>query len=268
MTTPDPCNVDVAAYALGVLNEVDTETFEFHLVWCETCAGELERLLPAATALAQVDGAAFTQSEQAGDDGQLLDELMNVVALRRRRIVLVRTLAVAAAVVLVVLIAIVGAPVVMNPERQAPRALPSATAGSAVKGAQVGPSPSEGALVGPPGIGGPDVPVGEQLSATDPVSEVRLDAIVSTLSWGTQLTISLTHVAGPLDCELYAVDRVGSSTVLATWRVDRAGYGTAANPDPLLLSASTSIARTDMVRLFVRSQAPNEAAKLLVSLPM
>jgi hypothetical protein len=267
MTTPDPCNVDVAAYALGVLNDVDNETFEFHLVWCETCARELERLLPAATALAQVDGAAFTQSEQSGD-GQMLDELMNVVALRRRRAVVVRTLAVAAAVVLVVLVGIVAAPVVMSPEHPAPRALPSATGHSAVKGAQVGPSPSTYTPLTGPGIGGPDIPAGEQLSATDPVSEVRLDVIVATLSWGTQLNVSLSHVAGPLDCQLYVVDRVGSSTVLASWRVDTAGYGTTGHPDPLLLTASTAIARSDMARLFVRSQAPNEAPKLLVSLPM
>jgi hypothetical protein len=247
MTTPDPCNVDVAAYALGVLNDVDTETFEFHLVWCETCARELERLLPAATALAQVDGAAFAQSEQSGAGGQMLDDLMNVVALRRRRALVVRTLAVAAAVVLVVLVGIVGAPVVMSPEHPATTVKP---------------------LTGGPGIGGPDIPAGEQLSATDPVSEVRLDVIVATLSWGTQLNVSLSHVAGPLDCELYVVDRVGSSTVVASWRVDQAGYGTTGHPDPLLLTASTSIARTDMARLFVRSQAPNEPPKLLVSIPL
>jgi hypothetical protein len=268
MTTPDPCNVDVAAYALGVLNDVDTETFEFHLVWCETCARELERLLPAATALAQVDGAAFAQSEQSGAGGQMLDDLMNVVALRRRRALVVRTLAVAAAVVLVVLVGIVGAPVVMSPEHPAPRALPSATGHSAVKGAAVGPSPTTVTPLNGPGIGGPDIPAGEQLSATDPVSEVRLDVIVATLSWGTQLNVSLSHVAGPLDCQLYVVDRVGSSTVIASWRVDQAGYGTTGHPDPLLLIASTSIARTDMARLFVRSQAPNEPPKLLVSIPL
>jgi hypothetical protein len=38
---------DVASYALGVLDEADSERFEEHLADCWVCAGELESFLPS-----------------------------------------------------------------------------------------------------------------------------------------------------------------------------------------------------------------------------
>ena len=261
MTTTDPRHVDVAAYALGVLDTVDTEAFEFHLVWCGTCAGELERLLPTAAALAQVDVDAFVQAEQAGRDARMLDDMLNVVALHRRRAVVTRTLAVAACIALLVVVAIVASPSVIGHD-QAPKALPKASRSDAAVGAQASPSNQPALTSNPPGI------AGEQFSATDPVTKARLEAIVTSLPWGTQMTISLSQVTGPLECELYAVDRAGVSTVIASWHIDQHGYGTTANPDPLLLIASTSAVRTEIERIFVRSQPPNGPAGVLVSVPL
>jgi hypothetical protein len=75
-------------------------------------------------------------------------------------------------------------------------------------------------------------------------------------------------VSGPLDCQLFAMDRVGSSTVVASWRIDQKGFGTTTNPGPLLLTASTSVVRADIERLFVMGQAPGGPATLLVSVPL
>src|SRR6185295_11798001 len=45
---------DVAAYALGVLDERDAARFEDHLIDCATCAIELESMLPVVDILSDV----------------------------------------------------------------------------------------------------------------------------------------------------------------------------------------------------------------------
>jgi hypothetical protein len=261
---PGSGHVDVAAYALSILDEVDVERFEAHLTWCDACATELERLIPAADALSQVDGDAFMRADEVDRDGRVLREMINVVALDRRRALVTRTVAVAAGFVLLVIVAVVGAPAQTGPGYQDPNALPGASASGSRHGPSTDVEPSNAA----PGIGGPDLQAGEQFSATDPISGAHLDVFVTAPSWGTQLAVSLTHVVGPLECQLYAVDRVGLATVVASWRVDAAGYGTVLNPDPLLVSAATSVGRKDIARLFVRAQAPGGAPTQLVSVTL
>jgi hypothetical protein len=190
--------------------------------------------------------------------------MINVVALRRRRALALRTVGVAAGFILLVVVAVVGAPAVTRPGYQDPKALPAVSHSGPRQGTLAKPSPTNQ----PPGIGGPDLQSGEQLTATDPVTGVHLDVLVTAMSWGTQLAISLVHVSGPLDCQLYAVDRVGIATVVASWRVDAAGYGTTLNPEPLMLTAATSVARGDMARLLVRAQAPGGAASQIVSVAL
>ncbi len=52
-------HVDVAAYALGVLDERDAARFEDHLIDCPQCAFELESFVQVADALADVDAEAL-----------------------------------------------------------------------------------------------------------------------------------------------------------------------------------------------------------------
>ena len=66
MTPCAPHRVALASYALGVLDEADSEQLEVHLGGCDECAGELADLLPTADELAIVDRDAFIRSELAG----------------------------------------------------------------------------------------------------------------------------------------------------------------------------------------------------------
>src|SRR5581483_11472016 len=78
-------HLDVASYALGVLDPGDVDRFEEHLVTCDPCAMELETLLPVTRLLSQVDRAAFGQATQTVDEGVMFDRMANVVAFERRR---------------------------------------------------------------------------------------------------------------------------------------------------------------------------------------
>src|SRR6185436_13128 len=50
----DASRRNVGAYVLGILDADEMTTFEAHLADCDTCAAEVERLLPAALALGEV----------------------------------------------------------------------------------------------------------------------------------------------------------------------------------------------------------------------
>ena len=72
-------HMDVAAYALGVLDPQDTERFEEHLATCWACAAELETMVPVVELLADVDGETMTAMEQTATDPALLDRTLVAV---------------------------------------------------------------------------------------------------------------------------------------------------------------------------------------------
>jgi Putative zinc-finger len=267
VTTSESGHVDVAAYALGVLNAVDMERFEFHVAWCESCATELEALIPTVSALSQVDRDAFVESEQIAKNDRLLYQMIDVVALRRRRALAMRTVGIAAGFILLVIFAIVGTPAVPGSGSRTvdPNALarPSATGRKYPTETSPTPSPAPSSEVHT-GIGGPDL-AGERFTATDPATGVRLDVLLESFSWGTQIGVSMFNVAGPLECQLYAVDRAGTASVVASWRVSEWGYGTVVNPEPLTLTAATRLPRSQIAQLFVHGQPPGGPPSQLVT---
>lgn len=60
---------DVAAYALGCLDERDNERFEEHLVDCDTCARELDELIPVVDVLSHVDPGTVIGDEKSYTHG-------------------------------------------------------------------------------------------------------------------------------------------------------------------------------------------------------
>jgi hypothetical protein len=254
VTTPDSRHLDVAAYALGVLDAFDTDRFESHLAYCDMCAAELEQLLPAVSALSQVDSEAFLPAEQIVREGELLDKMLHQVSRERERARVQRLLSVAAAVAVVVM---VGVGAVIVGERWGSER-PGAT-GALAEPSSVEPRHSTSVQ---------QAPAVQHFSATDPTSGVHLDVEVEPQPWGTQLALVLTHVSGPLDCQLYAIDRTGTRTVVATWEVDNEGYGTAGHPEPLLVPAGTALARSEIVRLLVRAVEPDGSARELVAVAL
>ena len=70
-------------------------------------------------------------------------------------------------------------------------------------------------------------------------------------AWGTQVTLDLSKVHGPADCELIAVSRTGERRVVMGWLVVAPGDGVPGHPAHLVIRGGTSIPRNDLTRFDV-----------------
>lgn len=258
---------DVAAYALGVLDDRDAARFEDHLIECPTCAIELESLLPVVDILADVDADALVATEQSRRDGQVLTMMIGEVTRERRRANSRRLYSLAAAVVVFAMLSIGAlfaggrwfAPDSTGPTNAA--GTPPTT--SSQRGSdQLDPLPLSDGV----GIGGPEL-TGERFGGTDPRTGVRADVALEKKDWGTQVSFAISNIKGPLVCRLIAVRTDGNSEVLTTWSVGEKGWGTAANPDPLLLQAVTALSRDEIAHLVVQSVDANGSTTQQVRVP-
>ncbi len=250
---------DVAAYALGVLDEHDASQFEDHLIECPACAVELESFLQVADILADVDADAVVATEDSRRDGLVLKKMIGEVKRERRRANSRRLYSLAAAVVVFAMLSI-GALFAggkwFGPEQ--PQQAPVAQRSS-------GPTALDPLPLGTgTGIGGTEL-TGELVSSTDARSGVRLDAGLEPKDWGTQVQFAVSNIKGPLICRLVAVRTDGGSEVLSTWTVGDKGWGTAAQPEPLLLQGVTALPRAKIAHLQVQSIAGNGATETLVT---
>jgi hypothetical protein len=255
---------DVAAYALGVLDERDAARFEDHLIECATCAIELESLLPVVDILADVDADALVATEQSRRDGLVLKSMITEVKKERKQANSRRLYSLAAAVVVFAMLSIgalfAGAQW-FAPDPKSPAATTTAQRSSS----QLDPLPLAD---GGPGIGG-NVPAlaGTRYGGSDPRTGVRLDYGLEKKDWGTQVSFSVSSIKGPLTCRLMAVHTDGSSEPLTSWTVGAKGWGTAENPPPLLLTAVTATSRDDIAHLQVQSVDAKGIATNLVAVP-
>jgi len=239
---------DVASYALGVLDEVDSERFEEHLATCWVCAGELESFLPVVDSLAEVNGGHLAVTEQVDKDGALLGRVLTAVGDDRRRVRRRRVLSLAAGVVLIALIGglalFAGARWVADPRVVA------------------GPSASA------PPDGSPAVGPGVPHSATDPTTGVHADLAVDSRPFGTRISFALSKLNGPATCRLVVLTRDGAAEVVSSWRVPPEGYGTAERPEPLRLQSATSSALEDVRAVQVQVIEPDGETSPLVTIPV
>lgn len=256
--TQEP-HFDVAAYALGVLDERDATRFEDHLIECPTCAVELESFLQVADVLADVDADALVAAEESRNDGILLQQVIGAVGQERRRANSRRLYSLAAAVIVFAMVSI-GALVAggkwFAPDQQTPTAQRSSVP------TQLDPLPPAGG----PGVGGTALP-GERMGSTDARSGVRLDAGLESTDWGTEVQFMVSNITGPRTCRLVAIRTDGSAEVLSTWTVGKEGWGTAQQPAPLMLPAVTALPRADIAHLQVQSVAANGSTETLVTAP-
>jgi hypothetical protein len=253
---------DVAAYALGVLDERDATRFEDHLIDCPTCAIELESLLPVVDILADVDADALVATEQSRRDGLVLKQMIGEVKKERKQANSRRLFSLAAAVVVFAMLSI-GA-LFAGAKWFAPDPKSPTTTTAQRSSSQLDPLPlSDG-----PGFGG-NVPAraGTPYNGTDPRTGVRLDYGLEKKDWGTQVSFAVSSIKGPLLCRLVAVHTDGSSEALTTWAVGEKGWGTAENPPPLLLTAVTATSRDDIAHLQVQSVDAKGSPTNLVSVP-
>jgi len=251
---------DVASYALGVLDERDASRFEDHLIDCPSCAIELESLLPVVDILSDVDADALVATEQSRRDGLMLKTMIGEVKRERRRANSRRLYSLAAAVVVFAMLSIgalfAGGRWLGTSDNQSPSQ-------QARSSKQLDPLPF---LEGGTAIGGAKLP-GEHLTGTDPRSGVTADVGLEPKDWGTQVSFAVANIKGPLVCRLVVVRTDGASEVLSTWKVGEKGWGTAAQPDPLLLQAVTALPREDIAHLQIQAVDSKGASENLVRVP-
>jgi hypothetical protein len=253
---------DVAAYALGVLDERDANHFEDHLIDCPACAVELESFLHVADILADVDADALVATEDSEKSGLVLKKMIRTVSSERRRANSRKLFSLAAAVVVFAMLSI-GALFAggkwLAPSGGTQKPVAQGSAGPT----QLDPLPlnKDGG-----GFGGTPL-AGARIGTTDARSNVRLDAGLETKDLGTQVQFAVSNIKGPKICRLVAVRPDGSTEVLSTWEVGAKGWGTAERPEPLLASAVTALSRDQIAHLTVQEVDKNGRTSNLVTAP-
>ena len=212
-------HTDVGAYSMGLLEEQDRREFEDHLAGCPACAAEVAELSPMAALLRGVElrgvEPAAGREPGSGDVTELLRRRARQQRQRRRWQV---ALGAAAGIVLI---------------------------GGGI-GVGIAAAPQHGTAPAPP-----LALTGQLHSATDPGTRVAGTVGLVAKAWGTQVTLNLSKVPGPAECELVAVSRTGERRVVMGWLVTAPGDGVPGHPAHLVIKGSTSIPRNDLSRVDV-----------------
>ncbi|TDB86185.1 hypothetical protein E1264_18690 [Actinomadura sp. KC216] len=212
-------HTDVGAYALGLLEEVDRRAFEAHLQGCAACQAELREMSGTASVLTSL-GAERPEDEPSTAPAPVIDMMRRkrrADRRSRRAALLVGTAAAAGA-----LVAGVGVGTVLNDEGPAPKTPPA-----------------------------PPI-AGEQFRGTNPGTGASGLVGLVDKGWGTQVSLELRGIKGPLRCHLEAVSKDGERSVVAGWRVPDKGYGVPGQPKPLVMQGGTGLTRPEISRFEVR----------------
>jgi len=210
-------HTDVAAYALGLLDAADREAFEAHLAGCESCAAELAEFASMADLFAGIDRVEV--NEAGPDEAAVADLLSRRAALARRRNRQRGWMAAAACLLLLV--------------------------GGAAVGAAASPR------------GATDASVVRLFGKEFHAANAAKGGITGTVGlvahpWGTQVVLELSHVRGPLDCQLVAIGKSGEQRVMMGWLVPPTGYGVPGHPDDLLIEGGTAIPMSKLASIEIR----------------
>jgi hypothetical protein len=210
-------HTDVGAYSMGLLEEQDRQAFEDHLVGCPSCAAELAQLSPMAGLLRGIEPVAADDEPTVAPVTELIRRrTVRQHGLARRKVLL------GAAAGIVLLAGGIAVGIAMAPQPGKPAAPVAAVA----------------------------VP-GQQHSAIDLATGVAGTVGLVAKAWGTQVTLDLSKVRGPLECELVAVSKNGERRVVSGWLVPAAGYGVPGHPGHLIIEGGTAIPRTNLARVDV-----------------
>jgi putative zinc finger protein len=251
MTEVEPARVehtDVAAYAMGLLEEADRGAFVAHLEDCPRCARELAELAGMRELVAQVrpsdadlgndlgSNSDDNSDDNSGNDLADVAELPPGPHLRSRRRFADRFAIVAAAAALL---------------------FAGMFVGSAVSGSDDG---ATGDHVHAPAA---DLLLyGQRFAAADPATGATGVVGMEQRGFGTHVALELRGVHGPLRCSLVVVSRSGVRETAASWGVPVQGYGVPEAPNPLVIHGATSIPPDDIASFEIAT-----AERTLVSVP-
>jgi hypothetical protein len=203
-------HTDVGAYSLGLLERQDRQAFEAHLAQCESCTAELGELSAMASLLSNVEPFEAGQDEV---DETTIADLVRQRSLAQRH-------------------------------RDRRRALVAAAAGLVLL--------AGGAAVGLAAAPNQVLPVTSQVvSGQRHFARNARTGVTGTIGlvpkpWGTEVTLDLAGVRGPLLCQLVAVSVTGQRQVVIGWFVPRAGYGVPSHPAHLVLLGGTAIGEKEL----------------------
>ncbi|GAA1780323.1 zf-HC2 domain-containing protein [Actinomadura chokoriensis] len=224
-------HTDVGAYALGLLEAGDRRAFEAHLHGCGRCQAELGELSGTAGALFELaPGAAEPGPEAAAEGDEPSAPPAPVLDMVRRR---------------------------RKADRRFRRT--AYAVGTAAAAVALGAGVAVGAALG--GEGGDEgkaPPVaqqsltGQRFQATNASTGASGAVGLVDKGWGTQVSLELRGIKGPLRCHLEAVSRSGERSVVAGWRVPDKGYGVPGQPKPLVMQGGTGLDRRDIDHFTVR----------------
>jgi hypothetical protein len=231
MMTPEDVHRDVGAYALGVLDSRDSARFEQHLTLCRSCPRELEQFSSVTALLSQLNADSLVFAERSTRDPRRSEALVGAVRTERHRVRNRQGLTLAACLALVIAGAVV-----------------AVSLGFGRVGLPGAPDPSANAI---------------RLHAVSETTGADATVQVDAKRWGSQVTLRITHLTGPISCRLMAVSKEGRSEVVMGWSVSPDGYGTHSQPNPLILHGGTDITGADLSHFEVRTVT----GVLLVNVP-
>jgi hypothetical protein len=93
---------------------------------------------------------------------------------------------------------------------------------------------------------------GRQFHATDAGTGASGTVGLVDKGWGTQVSLELRGIKGPLRCHLEAVSKDGERSVVAGWRVPDKGYGVPGQPKPLVMQGGTGLDMGEISSFVVR----------------
>ena len=221
--TADPgssLHTDVAAYALGLLEAGDQAAFEEHLDGCPRCQAELAELHGLKELLTGIGPV----EPDAGELGAAEPPAASVTDLVRRRALTQRR----------------------HTRRQV---LLGAAASVALLAAGLG---AGRLLAGQPASPGGAIPDGARVGRATGAIGVHGLAILVPKPFGAQVTVNLTHIAGPLECQFFAVSSTGARFMIGTWFLPpKTDFGSPKHPAPLQLEGWTTIKFGDVSQIDV-----------------
>lgn len=234
-------HTDVAAYALGLLEEDDRRAFEAHLGQCTLCTEELGDFSGLAEILREVPPIEPETPEEIEAGGQVIDMLRRRKVAERSRRRGTTMLGAAAGVILLA---------------------GGAGLGMAAAGGDNVPSPSHTT----PSHAVADVfQSPDKKTATNAGTGLTGMVAMQNMKWGTNVGLQLSRLRGPLVCRLVAVSKKGKRHTVSEWRVPPKGYGFPGTPPNLQVHGGTAISRADLARFDVQVEG---SGRTLLSIPV